>query len=186
MAGAIMVGLSACGSGGAQTSANATSSSGAATTTTKAQTSAGINTSLDPCRLVTQQQVAQALNMSVDPGKIGQSAPGSRDCTWNTSAGNNGAGPSTVDSVTVEVVGPPPSLKKLYPTARSYYEFTKKLYSGTQEVTGIGDASFLSHDNHWLYARKGNVVLRVFSTGGSSGTVGNQIEQIMKAAISQV
>lgn len=167
------------------TSGGSGSGSGSSSTSTTAAAS-GFDTSLDPCKLVTQQQVAQAVGMSVDAGKAGSTTPGLHDCTWTTSAGDAGAGLTTVASVTVEVVGPPPALRSTYPTARRYYDFTKHLYSGsTQDVTGIGDAAFLSHDDHWLYALHGNVLLRVFATGGQSATVGPQVQQLMKEALAQ-
>lgn len=182
--GALAMGFAACGGGGSGsssgTNASSQNSGGHGTSTTGA---AALNTSLDPCSLVTQQQVAQAVGMSVDPGKSDTSAPGSRDCTWKTSAGDAGAGASSIASVTVEVSGPNPALKSRYPTAQSYYEFTKKVVSSAHDVSGVGDAAFMSNENHWLYALKGNVVLRVFATFGTSEAAAPAIEQIMKDAL---
>lgn len=144
--------------------------------------------SLDPCQLVTRQQVAAALGMAVDPGKAAGDEPaGSRGCTWHTVYGDSGRGADSIASITVEVVRPTPVPGNMHPNARSSYNYLRHtIYaSDAKDVSGIGDAAFLRARDHWLYAVKGNVLLRVFATFGHTPNVGSVLEQIMKEALSK-
>lgn len=181
----MLLGLPGCGGSGADHSAagqprasSGTSSSGAI--------AGGAASSLDPCQLVTRQQVADAVGMSVDAGKAAsQEAAGSRGCTWDTAYGDKGGGPDSIASITVEVMGPNPAVKSQFPTARSYYDFLRnQLYaSRAEDVSGIGDAAFFSSSRTWLWAVKGNAVLRVFATLGDTATVKPVLQQLMKEAL---
>jgi hypothetical protein len=175
--GSLLIGLSA--SGGKYKAGNPD---------THPQIATSRRVSLDPCQLVTQQQVAAALGMTVDPGKpAGDEPAGSRGCTWHTVYGDSGRGADSIAAITVEVVGPRPVPRNMHPNARSsYYYLRHTLYaSDAKDVSGIGDAAFLRARDHWLYAVKGTVLLRVFATFGHTPNVGSVLEQIMKQALSK-
>jgi Protein of unknown function (DUF3558) len=185
MSGIALAGLTACGGGKPGSPASASASAAAATPASQGK-AAGPNTSLDPCSLLTTDEVAGAVGMKIDSRKADSLVAGSHDCTWTTAAGDAGAGPGEIASVTAEVAGPQPVLKAQFPTARSYYDFQRRLYNGTAtDVTGIGDSAFLSHNDHWIYAVKGTVVLRVFTTFGAAGTDRAVIEKLMKDALAR-
>lgn len=176
LVGSLLLGLSGCASKEPAAKAVATSSS-------------ATSASLDPCRLVTQQQVVAAVGMQVDPGQADTAeAAGSRGCTWLTAYGKRGGGPDSIASITVEVVGPNPAIASQFPTAHSYYDFLRHQVheNGSEDVSGIGDAAFLTERDSWLYALKGKVVLRVFATFGKGPAVKSALEQLMKDALAKV
>lgn len=198
LSGLLLAGLTACsgGSGSAATSAGPAASpaggSGSAAGTASAaatggQDWTGLNSSLDPCALLTTAEVAAAVNMKVDSGKVESSEPpGTRGCNWTTAAGDSGAGAAEIASVTAEVTGPQPVLKARFPTARSYYNFLRQLYSkSATDVPGIGDSAFLTQKDTWIFALKGHVLLRVFATFGTASTDRAVIEKLMKEALAR-
>lgn len=178
----MVLGLAACG--GSQSADNSAGDQSAAT----GGEGGGISSSLDPCQLVTQQQVAAAVGVSVDAGKApSQQSEGSRDCTYMTAYGDQGAGPHKIASVTVEVSGPNPALKSRFPTARSYFDFLRnEEYSDqAEDVSGIGDAAFFTAKGTWLWAIQGKTVLRLYATFGDEATVKPVLEQLMKEALAR-
>lgn len=183
-AGITLAGLTACGGGSTASPAAGQASAPAATSHSQSGT-AWYKNSLDPCSLVTLDELAKAVNMKVEPGKA-SAAAGSRDCTFTTAAGAAGTGASEIASLTVEVVGPNPALISRFPTARSYYDFTRSIFKSSVNVSGIGDSAFLTEKDHWIYAIKGTVILRVFATFGTTGTARQVIEQVMRDALARV
>ncbi len=168
---ALLFATAGCGSSGSSNTADTNHATGRPATTAQKATGAWPNTSLQACDLLTDAQVASAVGMKVDPGKADNETPGSRGCNWMTAAGDTGAGPDKIASITLEVSGPNPALAKQYPTAQSYFDSLKELYAGSmQSVAGVGDEAIFTSSQHWLWAIKGDVVLRVFATFGSSAT----------------
>lgn len=183
----VVLAVAACGGGGGGNGGQPGTSAGGNSSAASSPAAAGINTSLDPCSLLTTAEVSSAVSMKVDDPKPASSEPkGTRGCTWNTAAGDSGAGAAQIASVTLEVVGPPTVLKSRFPTARSYYDYLDQhLYHGT-DVPGIGDNAFLTSSDHWIFSVKGNVLLRVFATFGTTSTDKTVIEELMKDAMARV
>ncbi len=186
----------ACGSsgGGSGATTGAASSAGAAASESSASSAAPSsaasgewpNTTLNPCEMLTTAEVAKVVAMKVDDGKVDNGTPGSRGCLWNTAAGDSGQGLTVVDAVTLEVSGPNPALKSRYPDASSYFDSLKQVYANDlQPVTGIGEQAFITHNQHWIWAIQGKVVLRVFITGGPPSTVVPELKALMTQALTK-
>ncbi len=164
---AVAIAAGGCGSGKADASSSSPSAS--------ASTTGGSfpNKSLDPCSLLTADQIAAAIGMKVDPGKADESAgEGSRGCKWTTAAYDAGGSAlmGHVGLVTLIVVGPNPALASRFPTAASFFAFQKQIVPKQQPVSGVGDEAMIAGRQQDLWARKGDVVLRLFFTGGLGDT----------------
>ncbi|MDP2529959.1 MAG: DUF3558 family protein [Candidatus Palauibacterales bacterium] len=180
---AVAIAAGGCGGGKADTSS---SSSSASATETGGSFP---NASLDPCSLLTVDQVAAAIGMKVDPARADSSAgEGSRGCQWTTAAYDAGGSALVghVGIVTLIVVGPNPALASRFPTAASFFSFQKQIVPNQQPVSGVGDEAMIAGRQQDLWARKGDVVLRLFVTGGLGDTSElKPLKQLMTEALSR-
>ncbi len=154
----------------------------------------GFNTSLDPCALLTADQVAKAIGLKVSHGSPVANTD-TKACGWDTKFGQGAdySCATDVTSVVLELVTPPAALKKLYPTARSYFavELTtyKRRPGSVAPLSGIGDQAFAwtiaTNKGLDTLALKGNVILRVFSNCGRPATLRPELEQLLSQALTQ-
>ena len=184
-----------CGTSSSPNAAGPASASTAANATSSETPGSSLDTSLDPCNLLTADQVAKAIGMKVSAGKPrAESMSDSHDCTWSTAYGEGAEYNCAKDvtGVVLVVVGPPPALKERYPTAQSYFAdlLTLKRTTGSvQQVSGIGDGAFAATSATKkgldVYATKGSVILRVFSSCGSPTTLRPELQQLISQALAK-
>jgi hypothetical protein len=84
------------------------------------------------------------------------------------------------------VEGPNPALASRFTTAKSFFDFMKSIVPNPQPVSGVGDEAFVTGRQHDLWARKGNVVLRLFFSGGEGNIPQlKPLKQLMIEALSR-
>ncbi|MCG6988763.1 MAG: DUF3558 domain-containing protein [Gemmatimonadetes bacterium] len=167
---ALVVAAAGCGGGAAHGSSGTdTAASAAQSASASRGPSSFPDASLDPCSLLTVEELGAALGTKVNPGKADEhTGEGSRGCNWTTEAYDAGGSALVghVGIVTLAVEGPNPALASRFPTARSFFDFTRTILQNPQPVSGVGDEAVLTGKGHDMWARKGNVVLRLFFSGG--------------------
>jgi len=165
--------LAACGSKSSSNSGGNSSSTpagGGATTSTSSSTAS--SSSADPCTLLTKAEVEGALGGPSKPPKKNESPGGGavKVCSWFPVSG------SPIRFVQVSLSRFPTS------SGKAQFDGLKKLAPGAKDVSGIGEAAFVSKfgPDSKVSVLKGETVLGVTSPDAAGAT------KLAKAALGRM